>query len=98
MKVAEVTFWFGRSFNDGMATVVCFDTLEVAQAEFEKMKDLLDRRAARNNDLPKTIEVRGINSFSCPLDEVSGVGLMDLVKHNAEERGVKEAYPNLFQR
>ncbi len=78
--------------------VLCFENIEIAQSEYARIGNLLERRQDRKNDLPPTISLQGINSFSCPLNDITGIGLVDLVKQNAEEHGVRDAYPNLFKR
>ncbi len=98
MKVAEICITHGRSFSHGGVAGVGFSDTETASAEYERLKAYLDRREQRANDLEKTITVTGINSFTCPGDEITGIGYADFSLMNEEEAGVKDAFPNLFKR
>ena|SRR6185503_4046603 len=96
MKVAEIHITSsGRGLMSGFVHTIGFSDIGVATAEFERIVDLLKRRSDRSNELPKLVELNGIDRLSVPLDDISSVGLSDIAKSNAEMSGVKEAYPNL---
>jgi hypothetical protein len=98
MKVAEILVTHASRMS--MASIACigFETASGAAAEFERLKTYLDKREARANDIDKIITVVGINSFSCPGDEIAGISLVDFARSNESEAGVRDAFPNLFKR
>lgn len=98
MKVAEISIICGRSFSNGSQGLVGFETVDAAMAEFDRLSELLKRRESRANDLEKTVVVSGIGKFTCPLDEISCIGLSDFAQSNEQEAGVRDAFPNLFKR
>ncbi len=57
------------------------------------------RREKRSNDLDKMVTIDGaISHFSCPLEQISSVSMLDYAVANDEEAGVKDAFPNIFKR
>lgn len=96
MKVAEIAISFGGRFGDnGNRAVVMFDTVEGANSEFDRLEALLKRREERANDLEKTVTVSCINKFTCPINEITSIGLVDFARVNEQEKGVKDAFPLL---
>ena len=97
MKVAEIslTFSAGWAASNGFLQTVAFDDLGTATAEYERLVDLLKRRDDKANDLPKIVEVKGVNQASLPLSCICSVGLTDLKKSDEAEIGLKDAFPHL---
>jgi hypothetical protein len=98
MKVAEIAITHAPRISMATVAVVGFETASQAAAEFERLKTYLDRREARANDLEKVVTVVGINSFTCPGDEINGISLSDFARENEAAAGVRDAFPNLFKR
>jgi len=98
MKVAELQIICGRhSFGEASQGLIGFDTVEAAKAEFDRLADLTKRREARANDLEDIITVSGITEFSCPLDQITSIALVDFAHLNEQLAGVKDAFPNIFK-
>lgn len=78
---------------------VGFDDVAAAEAEYQRVADLMDKRAERSNDVPKMIEINGAvgTKLSVPTDHISSVALIDFALANEHERGVRDAFPHLFQ-
>lgn len=95
MKVAEVILTSSHGLGAGFTHIASFADLAIATSEFDRVADLMTKREQRNNDLPKMVELQGINRVSVKLDDICSVGLVDYAKANEEERGMKEAFPNL---
>lgn len=99
MKVAEVSISIGRRYTESSpGFAVGFSDKALAAAEFERLKDILERREKRSNDLEKTVTINGINSFTCPVDEICAIGFADYAHANEEEAGVRDAFPNIFKK
>lgn len=69
MKVAEIIVSVGR-FHEQSRIGVGFDNRDKAEAEFRRIAALLEKRGARENDLPKTIEVKGIEEMAFQLEDL----------------------------
>ena len=97
MRVAEVliTFSGGWSSMNGFTQVIAFDDLAVANSEYERVAELLKKRDDKANDLPKVVELKGINQMSVPLSTICSVGLTDLKKTDEGETGLRDAFPHL---
>lgn len=100
MKVAEfrVTY-FGGSFGGacGFAAVVGFDDLAAAKQRYDEIAELLKARAEdkRGNGTPQIVQIKGINEFNVPLENIVGIELADLKWADENEIGIKDAFPHL---
>lgn len=98
MKVAELHVTFGRhSFGRSSTAIIGFESAENAGTEFDRLADLIKRREDRANDLDKMVSVAGIEKFTCTLDEVLSIGLVDYVRVNETQAGVRDAFPHVFK-
>lgn len=98
MRVAEIHVTYGSYSSAAVTSVVGFEDTSTATTEFERLKLYLDRREKRANDLEKIVIIAGINSFTCPGEQITGIGLFDFAKANDSEAGVRDAFPNIFKR
>ena len=58
------------SFESASVQTVAFDDLDTATAEYGRIVDLLKRRDDKANDLPKVVELKGVNEASVPLNSI----------------------------
>lgn len=98
MIVADIHLTACNFSGGGFVHNVRFDDLAKAEAEYERVAALMLKRADRGNDLPKTVEVVGVNKITLPLDDIHSVALSDFAEANEQEAGVRDAFPNLFKR
>lgn len=100
MIVAEIHLTEGGFGDRGHVHIVAFSTLEKAYSEYDRVASIMLRREERTNDLPKMIEIDGDggNKTTLPLDHIRSIGLVDYAKVNAQQAGVRDAFPNVFKR
>lgn len=88
----------GHGFETSVIHRVQFEELGTARLEYERVADLMTRKALRQNDLPVSVEVKGSHEIvMVPLDGIRGVQLHDYEKSNENARDTARAFPFLFQ-
>lgn len=99
MYVAEIQIHEGNFMSAAPAVhTISFDDLDAAYAEYDRLVDLMSRKEARSNDLPKVIECAGpATKISIPLASMRGIGLFDFAKSNDQRTGLSETFPYLFK-
>jgi hypothetical protein len=85
----------GRGFGERSRHVIQFESVETATAQYERVAALFKSREDRKNDLPRELEIIGVNKITCQLDDVSLVGLVDFKKSNDELLGFRDEFPQL---
>lgn len=96
MKVAEIELTYAAGFSlGGFVHRVHYADLRQAWAAYEEVRNLLQRRADKANDLPHIMELSGLNQLALPLEGIQSVALTDFAKQNAAERGLREEFPYL---
>lgn len=99
MIVAELFLTEGDFSTKQVVHVVRFDDPDKGRAEYDRIADLMQRREDRTNDLPKMIEAEGCGSkVTMPLCMLRALGFTDFAEANAQEAGVRDAFPNIFKR
>lgn len=75
-----------------------YESIADAQAEYSRIRGLLEAREERKNSNPALLDVATESGqLSVPLHEVVAVSWADYAKWNKLESGAREAYPNLFR-
>ena len=98
MLVAEVFVTTGR-FHFETKHSVGFKDLEKAKAEFDRVADIVKRKAERKNDLPETIDLDGDagTKVSVCTSDIATVGFLDYALADANRKGLRDAFPNLMK-
>ncbi len=94
MKRAELIITLG-GWRESSTHIVSFDSADEALANFERISALLKRRADKENDIPRFLDVEGSNRLTCDFDQVCAVGFLDLKKADDDAIGLKDAFPHL---
>ena len=95
MLKAEIMVTLSGSWGAATIHGVKYDDLDFAVSEFERVAYLLKKRADKGNEVPKFLDLEGINKLSCNFDSISAVSLVDYNKENDGMIGVKDEYPHL---
>jgi hypothetical protein len=78
---------------------VGFEDIDQAQANYNRIAELIRRKNEKANDLPSTLELEGsFNKVIMPFDELRAISMSDYAKQNAALSGVREVYPNIFSK
>ena len=100
MIVAQVVVTAGGRRGIQLARhIVAFADVGKARGEYERVVDLLKKRAEKKNDLSQLVEIDGASGsrVTVPLDEIQSVALWDFALANTHEAGVANAFPHLFK-
>ena len=100
MYVAQILLISGWGIGDANSKHnIAFNDLEKAKAEYDRVAALMGRKAKRANDLPPTIEINGDSGskVTIPTEDLRSISLCDLALANAQEEGIRAAYPNLYR-
>lgn len=95
MKVAELLITQATYAMQPTTHVVSFASLEEAKKKFDEIAALLKRRADRENDLPKWLEIKAINELTCDFGSICAISLVDLAHADEQQKGVRDAFPHL---
>lgn len=95
MRRAELHITLGGWSQISTTHSIGFDSIGAARSEFERISALLKKRGDKGNEVPKFLDVKGINELTCDFDQVNAVSLSDLKKVNDSEKGLKDEYPHL---
>ena len=95
MKQAELIITLNGWRADFSSHCIGFVSANTAKQEFDRITALLKRRADKENDLSKFLEVKGTNELICDFDSICAVQLIDLRKADDDAIGLKDAYPHL---
>lgn len=95
MKQAELFITISSWAGPGSIHCIDFDSVSQAQTEFDRIADLLKKRGDKGNDLPRFLDVEGINKVTCDFTQICAVAMNDLKKSDEAAIGLKDAYPHL---
>jgi hypothetical protein len=95
MLRAEIIVTLSSGLGAATIHAVKYNDLDFAVSEFERVADLLKKRADRGNEFPRFLDLEGMSKFSCKFDSIAAVSLMDYKKEDVGMIGVKDEYPHL---
>lgn len=100
MIVAEMVVTTSGWSRDVCIHRIGFINLADALAEFNRIKEMLIRRADKKNDLPKWIDINGGagNLVTLEFDTLHSLALTDFAMANAEGKGMRDEFPVLFKK